>query len=189
MSWEYQLHMCYAWYSTWAFFVYCGHLGFWGLGRLHIVHCLPEYSSCFWMRIKGIIVFFFILSSYWGKIRCVPFGEHAVQLHSVMDTVEQTQRKKMRFMFCSKNLMIWCVDLFRASRNHKVLEKKILPNVSHTMREQALIPEYLSVLHMLTVWFLPNQFISFHCNAKQHIWNHLKVFFYSFQLLISEQCP
>lgn len=116
MSWEYQLHMCYAWYSTWAFFVYCGHLGFWGLGRLHIVNCLPEYSSCFWMRIKGIIVFFFIPSSYWGKIRCVPFGEHAVQLHSVMDTVEQTHSES-KYDWCfavrSDDLMCGFIQSFK----------------------------------------------------------------------------
>lgn len=51
-------------------------------------------------------------------------------------------------------------------------------------------PGCLSVLHMLTVWFPPNQFISLHWNAKQHIWNHLKVFFYIyFRLVIGEECP
>lgn len=171
MSWMYQLHMCYAWYSTWVFSVYCGHLGFWGLGRLHIVHCLPE--KCMFLNVDQrshchlLHTEFLLKQSYmysiWRKHSTTP-------LYSLMVTVVQTER----LMFWSG---IWCVDLHRATGNYS--------SASPKMRGQALIPEWLSVLHMWTVWFPPHQFISLHCNAQQHIWNHLEVFFISFQLLIS----
>lgn len=46
-------------------------------------------------------------------------------------------------------------------RNLKGLEKKI-----YTYNERTGCDLWMSVLHMLKVWFLPNQFISLHCNAK-----------------------
>lgn len=172
MSWMYQLHMCYTWYSTWAFFVYCGHLGFRGLGWLHIVHCLPE-QCMLWMWIKGSHCHLFL---YWvlteAKLDVFRLGnmQYNSSIFSDGYCSPNRERKKVWFMFISE---IRCVDLDRATRNF--LERKIYSNISPKIGEQALVPECLSVLHMLTEWALPHQFISLHCNTKQHIWYHLKV--------------
>lgn len=119
MSWMYQLHMCYAWYSTLAVLCIVATLAFggWEGCTLCFAACVVDVFECGSKESLSSFHTELLLK----RIRCVPFWEHAGQS-----------------------------------------------------------PGCLSVLHMLTVWFPPNQFISLHWNAKQHMKSFKSVFLYIF---------
>lgn len=107
------------------------------------------------------------------------WGTRSANLYLYMDPNREGVRLK-RF---------WCVwtsnPMYRFGagwRRIRILEKNIPSSAGSKIRA-----ECLPVQHMWALWFLPHQFISLHCNPKQHIWNHLKVFFIPFQLLIRKE--
>lgn len=180
MSWMYQLHMCYAWYSTWVFFVYCGHIGFsgglWGscilcvraACELHVFLGVDQRNHCHLFHAD-----FFLRQNYTCSFRGGgPCRANPSIFKDWYNAVQTVTERDSGVCGCGDKSHMKPPSLWEDHhlQSEEVLKGKEQPSPPHPTPRVGCLSRTC-----LRVWFLHHRFISLHCNAKQHIWNHLKV--------------